>query len=271
MQPRYLPFLIATCATLAVSLCTAWYASDATAGCWTDMPLGKAGLTAEYCEYNRMDAFIRQPVNAWSNLAYFFLGAWMLAVGIRDAAAKSGMNPLQRFPLMTIWLGLMLIGLCGGSFFFHASVTRAGQRWDMTFTYAVALSLIAGAGYRWALMLGQRESGQLRGVFLVAAVAAAVLMYAIKWRVEGKVALPSMMLIGIGLAVGLYCWRRRQFQVGWLLLGIAAIVLAAVCRGLDLAKVGCDPDGWLQLHAGWHLCTGWAAFSFWALLHGEKP
>lgn len=271
MEFRYLPPSFAALATAGLGLLLAWLTADATAVTWQDMPLSKAGLTYEYCELNQMEAFIRQPVNAWSNLIYFFLGSWILVVAVTDARRKVDLNPLTRFPWMSMWLGLMLMGLCFGSFFFHASVTQLGQHWDMGFTYAVALGLMAGAGYRLALLLGRRENNALKLLFLMATIAVSVVFYLIKWYLNGKIVLPLLMLTGVGLAIAVFFKRRAAMETWRLLAGILMLVLALIFRTLDVAKVGCDAQGWLQLHAAWHACTGLSAFLFWTLLHSEKP
>lgn len=270
MKLPWSPWLIALLSTVVLAVAMALVLSAFPADYWTDFQLSKAGLTDEYCERNRFEALIRQPVNAWSNLCYFFLGVWMVVVGLRDLRLAPARNPLQRFPGMSLWLGAMQIGLCFGSFLFHASVTRLGQHWDMNFTYAVALGLVVGGGYRWSVELGVRESGTLRGLTLAVALCATVLMALFKWRIEGKIALPVLMLLGLVLVVGMYFRRRSQLNGRLLLVGILALVLSGICRSFDLAKIGCDPEGWLQLHAFWHLFTGLAAFVFWRLLHEEQ-
>ena len=270
MRSRFLPLLVAGFGTLALGIVLVLVFQAATGDAWAGFPLSKAGLTDEYCERNHFEDFIRQPMNAWSNLCYFFLGLWMMTAGLQDARSKRRDNPLQAFPGMSLWMGLTMVGLCFGSFFFHASLTRLGQHWDMGFTYALSLSLVAMGGYRaMALRLGDRSLG-LKVAWLTAAVVAAVLMFAFKWLIDGKVALPILMLLGLWFVIGLW-WRLRGRLNGWLILaGILALVLSIVCRGLDLAKIGCDPDGWLQWHAFWHLFTGLSAFCFWRVLWGER-
>jgi hypothetical protein len=271
MPSRLQPLATALIATLGLSIGMVLAFDFATGETWLHFPLSKAGLTDEYCERNHFEAFIRQPVNAWSNLCYFFLGVWMLVVGVQDARSTLRRNALERFPAMTIWMALTLIGLCFGSFFFHASVTRVGQHWDMAFTYALSLSLVAAGGYRWVGLLGGGDGQRMQIGWLTAAIAAAGLMYVFKWRIEGKIALPILLLLGLLLVIALYLRLKGKLDGRMLLAGVAMLILSLICRSLDLAKIGCDPDGLLQLHAAWHLCTGLAAFLFWHVLHAEKP
>jgi predicted membrane channel-forming protein YqfA (hemolysin III family) len=264
------PFLVSLLATALLALVLAWLVSSCSNASWEGMALAKAGRTAEYCEANHFDAFLRQPVNAWSNLIYFFFGTWVIVQGIHDFRLQAPRNALAGFPALSVWMGICLWGLCFGSFFFHASVTMEGQHWDMGFTYAVALSLVALGGFRWSLLLGRPSSLALKLAWLGIALGGAVVMAIFKWKIDGKIALPVLMLTGLALAVGVYLRRRGYVDGRMLLMGVLALLLSGVFRAMDLAKVLCDPDGWLQMHALWHVCTGLAAFLFWKTMHLER-
>lgn len=274
----FFPPLIATLITGLAALVTYLATNHLDGTFWQNFPLGKAGLNPEYCELNRMEAFIRQPANTWSNLCYLFLGTWLIVWAIQDHTAKPSpdpqnpnTNPTRRFPALTAWVGLMLVGLCFGSFWFHASLTQAGQHWDMGFAYGLGVSLGIGAAYRVALSLKMKEGRPQRLTFLVAAILGVVLMFLLKWMMDGRIALPAVMLSGVVLAIWLYFREKGRFSGRILILGLLAIVLAGATRSLDLAKVDCNPIGWGQWHAAWHLCTGLAGFFFLAFLREEKP
>src|SRR5258706_13986144 len=70
--------------------------------------------TIKYCEDN-LPSYIAQPANAWSNLAFVFVGVYIFL------KSRGHKNPLLKF------LGPMavLVGLF--SFFYHASFTFIGQ------------------------------------------------------------------------------------------------------------------------------------------------
>ena len=268
---RMSPPLMATTMTALVAGLLWLFIRPLDGSFWEGMALGNAGLHPEYCEFNHMEDFVRQPVNSWSNFCYLFLGVWLLTWGIRDGIRREKANPIQRFPAMTIWIGLMQVGLCFGSFFFHASLTRLGQHWDMTFTYGLGLSLAFGAAYRLVISFGMQENIRSKAVFLSLAIATTILFFFIKWWLNGRIALPIVMLLGVVLAVVVYVRERKQLNSWTLLLGLIALILAAVFRSLDLAKVACEPQGLLQFHALWHLATGVSAMIFLAFLRNEKP
>ncbi len=260
----------ATLITVLVGLVTAWWINGETASIWASFDLAKAGLTDEYCELNRMGDAVRQPVNAWSNLCYTFLGTWVLGWAWKDFRDPLAHNPMRRFPAMSMLVGLMLVGLGCGSFFFHASLTNLGQHFDMGFTYGLTLTLGVGAAYRLRLNKTRKETQKARWAFLGLALALAITMAILKWKVSGKIALPIMMVTGISLAVWVYFRERARFS--GILIGCAVLstIVAAVFRSIDLAKVGCNSEGLYQSHAVWHFTTGLAAFLFLAFLREEK-
>ena len=256
--------------TVFVGLFSAWWINGESAAIWASFDLAKAGLTDEYCELNRMEKAVRQPVNAWSNLFYTFLGIWALGWAWIDFQEKKAANPMRRFPALTMWVGLMLVGLGFGSFFFHASLTRLGQHFDMGFTYGLTLSLGVGAAYRLVVMKAGRETKMLRWAFFALAVVLAGTMAFLKWKVNGKIALPAMMLSGISLAILVYFQNRANFSGKLIGLAVFSTIVSAVFRSLDLAKVGCNSEGLYQSHAIWHFTTGLAAFLFLAFLREEN-
>lgn len=234
------------------------------------MEIAKAGLTDEYCEFNRMEAVVRQPVNAWSNLCYVFFGSWIGIWSFFDFRNQAAINPIRRFPLMSLWIGLMLLGLGFGSFFFHASLTKIGQHFDMGFTYGLTLSLGVSAAYRLSIDSPKKENRARKLIFGSIAVVLFLLMTFLKWRVSGKLALPIFMLSGIGLATGVYFRFRGRFSGKMLLSAVFATILAGIFRSLDLEKIGCASEGIYQSHAVWHFATALAAFLFLSTLRQEN-
>ena len=68
----------------------------------------------EFCEAD-LCSWIIQPANTWSNLAYVFVGAWLIRLALRE-----GHRDLASLGLIEILIGI-------GSFFFHMSGTHVGE------------------------------------------------------------------------------------------------------------------------------------------------
>jgi hypothetical protein len=93
-----------------------------------------------FCEAIRFGDWIRQPSNAWSNLAFTCVAIFILWVFYRANAERS--NRLARYPVYT-WLfafGSFLIGF--GSFYYHASLTFIGQWFDVMGMYFTVIFFI---------------------------------------------------------------------------------------------------------------------------------
>ena len=206
------------------------------------------GVCAEYCEASTncgplaSRAAIQQPLNAWSNLAYLFVGVLALRRPLRPSAA-----------LFSASCALLAIG----SFLFHAAVTTEFQWLDMVGTYAV---LIAVAARGCIAVFGVAERSA------VGAALAADLFFAVfKWRINAFVALP-VLIAALSVPMALLV-KAGRIATPTALLPLLLMGAAFALRQIDVAHIGCLPDSrFYQGHALWHLLTaaslGLAYFCF---------
>jgi hypothetical protein len=192
------------------------------------------GVCAEYCEASTRcgtlasRAAIQQPLNAWSNLAYLFVGALALRRPLRPSAAL--------FSASCAVLGI-------GSFLFHAAVTTEFQWLDMVGTYAVLVAVVA----RGAVV----ACGVAERVAMGAALAADLLFAVFKWQINAFIALPALLVaVSVPMAFVVNTGRLAA-STALLLMGVAFAL-----RQMDVAHIGCLPDSRLfQGHALWHILT----------------
>lgn len=234
---------------------------------WAGMTIAKSGMTDEYCELNRMDDLIRQQMNSWSNFAYLFLG--LLTLKHAHSTAKPGMW-IRSFRAYAYLVAFSFIFLWLGSFFFHASLTRIGQRLDMTATYGVVLTIILGLAYR----LGENKiwphTPSSQRILILLAGILYVTFYLVKWHLPATIVLPGMMgIVGL-LGLILLLQRRAELNIFWYVGGAIFIFIAAVFRIWDLDKFVCGPESWFQWHSLWHVFTGMSGFAFYLFLGTGK-
>lgn len=227
---------------------------------WKGMKVSQSAIQVEYCEYNHPDRFFHQPINTYSNLAYFFLGLIVFQWGLKDLKTKPNSleNSISRFPVISLLAGICLMYLGIGSAFFHASLTYAGQRVDMNGTYGITLVLIA-VGLLNVFLKGKprKQVEFFVTIFLILLILA---FYFIAPMVSSAVLLPAMFLILLVLVLINYFQYRKQ---KYLILGVMGFVLlffAIKIRTLDVQKINCDPYSIWQGHALWHLLTASSSF-----------
>jgi hypothetical protein len=241
-----LPWKSALGATLAVAALLALGTLRLpSAAVWSDLTPGDC---AEYCERSAdcgelasRDA-IQQPLNAWSNLAYLFVGLLAWRRPLRPTAALFALSSFV---------------LAAGSFLFHAAVTREFQWLDMVGTYGVLVAVFAH-GLVAAF-------GLASGAVVAGAVALDALIAIFKWRLDAYVVLP-LLLLATAVPITAFVQAGRRSARAAI---VPAVLFAAafLVRQLDVDRIGCQPESLLyQGHALWHLLTaaslGWAFFFF---------
>ena len=79
------------------------------------------------------------------------------------------------------------------------------------------------------------------------------------------------MFLGVIVAAILLLIRERpRFSLLIAMAAVVSLVGAIAIMKLDVAKVGCDPQSYVQGHAVWHLLTGLTAYLTYQFLRREK-
>jgi hypothetical protein len=214
------------------------------------------------CDCEAIDAApVRQPVNAWSNLAFVAVGLWVLAgrrTGLPDNRMTTG--PVYR----RTYGGLaVLVGL--GSFLFHASVTDWGAWADLV---PIGLLFAFLAVYDAARLLG-RDTGWFVSRYLAVA-GAVVVAFGVVGQGNGNFVLAALAVAVGALEVMLARDRSRRLPHGWLWASLALYVGGGALWVLSgSGGPWCRPDGVVQGHALWHLAAAGAVALLYRYLAGE--
>lgn len=216
-----------------------------------------------YGERIFVDSVFRTRANTWSNLAYIYVGIYVLVAGFFDwkRPAPEGSGPLRRRPAMGMLYGLACCYLGVGSGIFHASLTRWGQQLDVAAMYSPLVALIA-------LNLDRlRPAWPLWGL---CAITASALLYIYKWSMSSSLVLPALIL-SVGLFMALDRFRRDYcLESRWILFAIVSLVAAFTFRMLDVAGHFTGSDAWLQGHVLWHGFTASALACAWLYYRSES-
>ena len=228
---------------------------------------GHEPAALHWCE-RELCAWIEQPANTWSNLAYVIVGVavWRLALSE------------HKRPLAVI--GAIEVLIAFGSFYFHASSTYLGEVMDVC-----AMFLFSGYWLVFNLWRfhdhPERWSPTAYALTFAAIVVGSTAVLVVKNEI-GTVIFALIVAAALALEVGLLrasAWRarwqpRRQvsspaqgtrpaaiYYRDLALLG-AAFAFAWTVWWLDFLKIVCDPDNHvLQGHAVWH-CVNSLCFYF---------
>lgn len=237
---------------------------------WAGLRISQSAMTVEYCEFNHVHRFFHQPINTYSNLAYFFFGVLLLQIAWDDHTqqGKPGLNRLENFPMLSALLGGCFVYLGFGSAFFHASLTYLGQRVDMNATYSIMLTLVGMALYHLGHRL--RWTPAQKTIWVLALLILIGAFFPIALLVPSSRMVPALIL-GLNVLMLINYIQFRKERSFWLiLLSFGLIVLAIKIRTLDVQKVGCDPHSFLQGHALWHVLTGLSSFCSYAFFRFTK-
>jgi len=214
----------------------------------------------EYGETLHEHSVFRTQINTWSNLPYVVLGLYAITLGLADQRVpprpeRSGF--LVRTPGLSILFGAACCYLGLGSGMFHASLTRWGQQLDVAAMFSPLLALIAiHLGRRFPrLRIHGRPAIPTWPLLAALVVIACGLLYRFKWSFSASHLLIGLILtVAVGATLDWRQWRSHFFWC-WLAGAALTLVLAVMCRQLDVHRHFTGPESWLQGHALWHLFT----------------
>jgi len=224
-------------------------------GCpWSDF----TPPNVDWCEAERCAAIVN-PADAWSNALFLVLGLWMWHV-----ARRSGRRDLARFGPASVAIGVF-------SFAYHASYTFALQFFDFVAMFLFCFTVLARNAVRLGWITPARETRFFAFGVLALSGLVPPLFYA---------GFPIQALVGVAIAVGLAQeWRlrlrdgpNRAYRIH--LAGLALLGGAAIASLLDVTRIACDPQSWLQGHAVWHVLSALALaalFRFYEELGSTTP
>lgn len=237
----YVPPLVAfsACAALAVAAGT--------------LTLNLAGWRPAFCEGGACfceaprAAGWSQPSNTYSNLGYVLAGLLTLGWSGSQPLLPNGANLMRRQRAYALVFGSAIVAIGLGSLFFHGTLTFAGQFTDLLGMYLLSNLLLV---YNLARLF------RLKGGVFATLYAGLTVLFGGLMLIAPETRRYTF-AIGIACALILeallYIRQRPKMEPAWLLAALAVFGLAYVVWTLDGTGAWCDPTGWLQGHAVWHL------------------
>ena len=194
--------------------------------------------TVQFCE-ERLCAWIAEPSNTWSSLAYVIIGLitlWAWRKGPSIGVAVSVAN--------------IMIGI--GSFFFHASGTFAGEVVDQIGMFMLSVLILVSSA---AQAQGRSSSWAVKAYVIGVVVSTAAILVV---RPLGIPIFAVQLLIGLGWQLRL--WKqvsepeKEAFKIFIAALGL--FFFSLFIWALDITGIVCDPTNhFITGHAIWHVCN----------------
>ncbi len=213
-----------------------------------------------FCEGVHSGA-IRQPMNAWSSVAFIPIGLWVARRAFLDYVPSLHMPPVRRDKLYGYIYGLALVIMGIGSWVFHASLTYVGHFFDVAGMYFLGAFLFT---YSISRKIHQ-SSGSF--VLLYAAIVVPLVVLQWYWPDTSRVAFGGLVLGALAVEIfvhkslgnRLFLWSVESLAAGF---GVWI---------LDETKLVCRPYSYLQGHALWHLLTAVSALCGYLYFRSIKP
>lgn len=209
--------------------------------------LSQYGLpNVNWCEES-LCAWINEPANAWSNLAYLLAALWIYLRAGRTLPA----GPLRWFAPV-----LATVGICSG--IYHASNVHVTQMLDFLGMYLFCFLLLGINGVRMGVLRASQFATWLTVSSALATVGTTLAV---------RVGIPIQGFIGLltlALVVTEALLRRQNtaaaegptYRLQPFFGSLALLTAAACCSALDVSRTWCDPQNHiLQGHAAWHVLS----------------
>ncbi|HMV45691.1 MAG TPA: ceramidase domain-containing protein [Leptospiraceae bacterium] len=193
--------------------------------------------TIKYCEEN-ICSIITQPSNTWSNLAYIFIGFYLIWKNKNDSISSLKL------------VGPMAIATGIASFLYHASFTFFFQFFDLSSMYLFS-TMILSMNLKRAKIIKKEYQHGTQFIILAASM---LLLYIFK-----PFGIPIFALqVLAGLILEFYIFRKMKEEItySYYKLSLLFLVLAFVAWTVDFRRIICDPmNHILQGHAVWHILS----------------
>lgn len=240
------------CCTLATLLTYALYVAYRDVDVWAGFRAARALEYPTFSDPVFLHSIFRTRANAWSNLAYVYVGVVALVGAVYDFRYRTRGNYLVETPAVGAFFGLSCVYLGIGSGIFHASLTYWGQQLDVAAMYSTLVALIALNLGRLRPYAGRSGRLPTWPIWIAVAVVVDILLYQYKWSMSSGIVLPGLILGAFGFALADRFRKVQTTSARWLIAAFVSLLLAVACRSLDVVGPLAKPEIWLTGHALWH-------------------
>ncbi len=218
------------------------------------LSLRPADCFPKHCFCEEIDTgFIRQPIDAYSNIIYVLVGLYIIANLIYFSKKRLRLSPHTNLPRKILYIfALASIAVGIGSFIYHAGFTFLGEQLDDDSMYLAGSFLLLNS----LSHLKKITVDRFFLLYVLINLFLEILIY-IHPVVRGTV-FGLLILAALLIEKNLTKKRKDRHQIKNLLLGIKLFVAGYIIWILDYTRILCFPTSIFQGHAVWHILTGLA-------------
>lgn len=241
-------------------------------GIWRDW--APSGDMDFWCEEDQPANLIREPVNAWSDFSFFFVGLVMLYYAISDmfflSSPSNSKNMLMDHPVLSFVSAGVNIFHAIGTFTNHACRCWPGYQLDVTGMYLVLmfpcvinlLHIHRNKNRSVDTSQSHRTSSTSTDplaiiVALMCYIGLAFVLFLSTYIIEDP-GLLVVLILTVMTSSFLLRWRHEQGvpRHGFLLaMALIFLALGYLSWLADRLRLVCSPTSPFQLHALWHVST----------------
>ena len=242
-----LPLIIAIAAITAMAISLNWLPNI-----WEAWRPDYCRTVNCYCEPFR-DGFILQTITTYSNLGFVLVGLLILGRQAREA----GQN------LIAFGVAALLIG--AGSFFYHASLTRVGEWFDLMGLYLFTSFLMLYNFARLRPISGTTFAAIYTGLNTLFGIQMIVA------RELQQIVFGILVAGALGLEAVIHWNRRPRIRHRYFATAIGCFIVGTVIWILDgRGALPCWLESLFQWHALWHVLTAASAGLLYLYYRSER-
>jgi len=240
---------------------------------WDAFPF-HPGVNTWFCEYTDMHKLVRQPINTFTNAWYLVNSIFFFSKGLQDYKRHKPYNLITANPFYSLLFGGISMYTFVCSTFFHASLIEVASTLDFSAVYSISLFPLMYLTHRlWMNIIGVsseikhlKSMGFLISIFTILYL---LLTFAVPMKHIHETVLVFIICTGL---MGIWLERKEPGRTNrfYLNMTLLFIAIAILFFKLDMMKVLCQPESFLQPHSIWHLCNGIAILYFYLYIRSEK-
>lgn len=234
----------------------------------------KSNISEWFCERTDMLKLVRQPVNTFTNFGYLVNAIFFLSKGLSDAKKNYAFNLITANPFYSLVLAATSFYTFACSTFFHSSLIETASDLDFSAVYSISLFPMLYFSHRFILLKRNKATNikhpvETKWLVVIFTTIYLLLTFVVSMDYVHQIVVSFIIATG-SLGYFLESKDPGKTNKAYLLFMVIFITIAIIFFKLDIAKIGCNPDSFIQPHSIWHIGNSLAVFYFYLYIRSEN-